>query len=228
MTQAADHQVSGQFIMGESMFEWWDTLKDPQATILASVITVFAAVIGVLLGSVFFGNRVKNLDSAIDKAIAASEKLNEVLLEQQAKLEDLSNRQQEVLSVVASVRSTQETFAFNEARGAEENDDTSLRERFIGAWTPISNAIDDAANSKGLPKPIKKKYANLGRYDWRLVVSAMAEDGNLLHPVSTVASEASTLWETWKRRSANVPEQAVAQMEGYRDALINLQNGTMP
>lgn len=54
---------------GTEMAGWtvfWNTVSEPQATIIAAALTIIAATVGVVLGSWLFGGRVKDLKGALD------------------------------------------------------------------------------------------------------------------------------------------------------------------
>lgn len=46
----------------------WTTITEGQGAVLNGLLTLISAVIGVLLGAVLFGNRVKDIESAIEQS----------------------------------------------------------------------------------------------------------------------------------------------------------------
>ena len=52
------------------MLEFWNNLTDGQGAVIAACLTIVAAMVGVVFGSILFGGKVRSLETALEQTEA--------------------------------------------------------------------------------------------------------------------------------------------------------------
>lgn len=213
----------------DTFASFWTNVNDAQATIVSSGFTVLAAVIGVLLGGVLFGNRVRDLRSAVEETEKAAHSAQSFISELASKVDALSSQLSKLQSTALATdaklsrqfvsQSTDEEALINDESDAntpvEAEDiefDTPAGQRLKAAWKNIATELDLQMTSPEVDGRTRRRYLNIPRHNWTKLVGVLEREGVLKSDAAAFV-EAARLWESNKRNLAQVSNEDAQRME---------------
>lgn len=200
----------------------WHALTEPQAIILSALLTIVAAVAGVSLGSVLFGNRVKNLQDAL----AASEALvkdhkstvEAILTELRDKIRGLDAQFASTTESLGQLRGTVDYVA-NVSAGKSGNDEqAATRDQLRSDWESIRDKLERVAANPAIDGRTRARYGRIDRRSYTELVNALASDQALGNDAGDFR-EAVALWHQYRNGRRQPTAEAVARMSELRNIL---------
>lgn len=197
---------------------WWDTflnLKEGPAMIIAALITIVGAGIGILLGSRVFGGKVKDLESALDASNAAVEDFREQMAEKLSAVD-------EQLSVTLEAL-TQLRGSVSDLRNDVEEQDASvgheMRNAFKHHWYALRDEIWRLSQSSSIHGKTRSRYARFTNNEIGSLIEAMIADGHMSESDARPLREAHELW-VWHRNGK--PEMTQSDVDKMRDSALRV------
>jgi len=191
------------------MMEAWQGVTDAQATIIAGLLTVFAAVAAVIVGAWLFGNRVQEIEGAIQETekIMKShrDEVNETLAQLREGLGQLRG-------TVSDIQSATPTEAHNEDEWAAWE---SLRE----GWNEIRDELERIAADPEIDPRTRAKYYRIDRRQYWKLIEALGADGMIRGKQADFVA-ANNLWQRYKSGRKIPDEAAVRQMQQLKQRLV--------
>lgn len=188
---------------------FWTTLTEAQATVIAAVLTIVAAILGVLLGSWLFGGRVKDLESGVSAA-------KTILETHKAEVEQTLS---EIRSEMASLLET-----FGQVRGTladqtSEQDDVPpppAWEDIRSAWEAVRDQLERLAVNPSIDGRTRAKYARIDRRSYYDLIDSMANDDNIAGDPADFR-EAYTLWMRYRNNRRDIAPGDLNELRNIRD-----------
>ncbi|HUN39076.1 MAG TPA: hypothetical protein VMU81_02170 [Acetobacteraceae bacterium] len=209
--------------------ETWANLTQAQGTVIGAVITMTAAVGGVILGWLLFSGRVKSLEEALKVSEASVQnhlqdsesRLQEHLRLRQAAFDEYASVQKETLSslmrqltqVSGSVADIP-TSASSPVSPNQQEDRDSLR----ADWTRIRDHLDTIADDAKIDGRTRAKYARVDRRQYGELVTAMDNDHNL-DADAALYREAIDLWHKFRNGRSTPSKPEVQKMQELAEKL---------
>ncbi len=191
------------------MLEFWRTVTDAQATIISALLTVFAAVSGVLLGSWLFGGRVRDLKGSVQET-------EEILKKHKDEVEtNLSALREGIGKLRGDVNDIQTVTVDEISSEGEERNRNDLRD----SWIAIRDEIERIAAGKDIDGRTRAKYGRIDRRNYGVLIEALNKDGFLNNQAKSFLS-AAALWQRYKSGRAIPSQNEVAEMQKYKNALV--------
>lgn len=199
----------------------WQNLTEAQATIIAACITVLAAIVGVSLGARLFGNRVRDLQSALDTSATL---VNDHASKVENALESIRSRLE---SVETQARTTTESLG--QVRGSigdlsasttNATSDVALdaRETLKTAWDGIRDTLESIAVDPNIDGRTRAKYARIDRRNYHWLVDSLDWDG-MLGSAGDKFREAVDIWHKYRPNKKAPTEGDVSRAVALRDQL---------
>ncbi len=196
--------------------EWWTAVTEPQATIIAALLTVIAALTGVLLGSWLFSGKVSDLKAALTEAEKHLEQYRgqvEVAVREIGSTLDVQVQaiQQSLGNISTSVNDLRESGAVEEAApiAGGEPPQADLRE----CWTRIRDRLEEIAAGPQIDGRTRAKYTRIDRRRYSEFIGALARDGQL-------GANEQQYWdalEIWNRNRNGRREPSPQDVQRMRD-----------
>lgn len=181
------------FEKAQRMGNWWLSITEGQGTVISGVLTITAAVFGVILGGLVFGGKVKNLETALE----ATEKAIDGHL--QRVLQRLTSYEEKFASLEAKLTTLEEQFSatsesLGQLRGsvgdlqssaspehneAEEQGIEFSREKIRDDWNAIRDLLENKAADPNIDGRTRAKYARIDRRSYNDLIDALEWDENL-------------------------------------------------
>lgn len=189
------HGSGGAYRRGERcMIQFWATITAPQATIIAGILTLAAAIVGVLLGAWLFGNRVGDLKGALevsDRLLNDHKSAVESgLVNLEAQFNDFMATTRESLGQLRGVVGDIES---NAASPQEDESQARSSEDLREDWSAIRDDLERQAVEPTIKGQTRAKYARIDRRNYMDLVNALVSDGHLHGDVDRFR-EAIALW----------------------------------
>ncbi|HEV7689214.1 MAG TPA: hypothetical protein VGO52_00245 [Hyphomonadaceae bacterium] len=196
------------------MLDIWTNLSPAQSSLLSTMLVIFAGGIGILLSSLLFGGRVKNLETALQAsemkiklALSQSaetvEKHNKVLGEKLVVVDEQLGATLEMLGQLRSgVSDLQDT--------TEQNAD-NLRVQLKEHWHLIRDELEKAAANPEIHGKTRLRYSKIPRYDPTDLIDAMCRDMNMDAREEHFRA-AAKLWNWHRNGKAPLALENVQQM----------------
>jgi hypothetical protein len=179
----------------------WNSVTAPQATIISGVLTLCAAVLGILLGWGLLSNKVKDLKGAVDET-------DKILKEHRKSVEDVLKHVRSTLDELSSqLNST--TEGLGQLRGAvgdiqvatspeelNEGHETT-RETLRVAWEAIRDHLEQIAADPSIDGRTRARYNRMDRRRYGELVDALGKDG-LLAGKLDLYRDAVTIWQKYR------------------------------
>ena len=215
------------------MAEFWTNLSEAQATLLAAVITIIGAGLGVLIGWRLLGGKVKDLEDALDRSKVRLEQHELVVTEA---LETINEQIGAILGGLGQVRGSVEDMqagasptvespaaigqdlTSDEEAQAAAIEDADLRDALKSSWIAIRDQIDAIAASHPDGRT-RAKYGRLYRRNYQPLIDCLEEDGRM-NGMATLFGEANTLWQRFQRGRATPTVEEVQRMDALRSVLV--------
>jgi len=199
---------------------FWTTMNEAQATVIAAGVTCLAALIGVGLGGLLFGNKVKSLEDALKITTQLARDATVSLQSFQFQLETITQQVSATMVATSEVRAKQveaeeERPVVLEVAPADAaliaSQPELPRDAFKSSWQRIAKKIESIANDESIDGRIRARYLRIPRYDWREIVGALNFDGHFGQGAHRFL-RAAELWESFKRRMREVTDDDAALM----------------
>lgn len=195
-------------------WNWWATLSDAQATILASIVTVLGAAGGVLLGWRLFSGRITNFEQAME---AVERRLDQTLTGLSDRLQALEQEASANTASLGSLRADAEEQQASANLPEEQPNAANLRELIKTDWIVIRDRLETIAANPAIDGRRRAKYARFSRRNYADLIESLAEDGQLGR-FAQAFREANALWQQFQRGRAVPTDDARAEMSRLREA----------
>lgn len=205
----------------------WATMTEPQAMIISALITVVAAVVGVVLGSWLFGGRVKDLQSALD---ASKQTIDEHRQDVDASLAEVRNRLKELgdsfavtTEAIGQLRGSVGELAvgaeIEEAAPGEAAPDE--RARIRTSWEQIRDTLETIAADPRVDGRRRAKYARIDRRNYNWLIDSLDQDGHL-HGAGDRFRESVEIWHKFRSRRTTPQREDADRMAELEQSLTRL------
>lgn len=204
------------------MWEAWSNVTEGQGIIISSIITVVAALLGLVLGFLFYSSQVRDLQSALDET-------KRIFMRD---IENLSNNVKESLAVIeASFASNAE--ALGQLRGSVDevqraSEDTRAAQvaptavepiqRLRDDWRSIRDEIERIAADPQIDGRTRAKYGRIDRRNYRDLIDALKAD-NRLGSVSASIIGALDIWQRYRVGKTVPTQDDLDRMQTYRSTI---------
>ncbi|SFU21032.1 hypothetical protein [Mesorhizobium sp. YR577] len=182
------------------METFWYALTEAQALLLSGFLTVFAAVVGVLIGWWFFRGEVNSLQKAVGDAKKIVENHKSEVESALANIRNgLENLDEQFVSALEGINQLRNGFveAAEATNGAKETDNqTNTREELKNDWRAIQNQIEHIAASVSDGRT-RAKYARIDRRRFGDLIEALDRDGQLQNTAQDYVA-ALDIWMKYK------------------------------
>ena len=190
----------------------WQNLTQGQGTVIAAIITVIAALGGVVLGWLLFSGRVRNLETALD---ASERKVQDHLQRVESSLQQYESRLNDQLSDFAlqlsrlsgSVADIPTTSRGSSIEPAQQNAQDNMRE----SWTRIRDLLEQIASKSQIDGRTRAWYNRIDRRRYEDLVSALQNDGQLGENAASYR-DAVELWQRFRSGRATPSTDEVRRM----------------
>ncbi|WP_156382233.1 MULTISPECIES: hypothetical protein [unclassified Aureimonas] len=209
------------------MTEIWNGISEAQATIIAALITVLAAVVGVWLGSVLFAGRVRSLEDAIEKAEALLQAHQSSV---DAKLIAIAARFESFDAMVSAMLQQVNTLgsAFNDLEASrtaaqlqldpQTTEEIDSRESLKSNWIKIRDRVEEIASSPDIDGRRRARYGRIDRRMFYNLLDALTHDGYLGRDGDEY-HEALELWHRYRNGRLTPSAEDVMRMENLSKKL---------
>ncbi len=199
--------------------EFWRSVTLPQATIVAAIFTVGAAVLGVSLGAWLFGGRVKTLEGALERTeeLVQSHKsaVERELTEIQSKVEGLSSA---LLVASGQIRAEiADSEVVNEPE-SQSGAQVASREKLQADWNAIRDVLEERAAQPTIDGRTRARYSRLDRRRYADLVEALAHDKRL-GAAAPAFLEAVSIWQRYRSGRRSPGEADGRRMSALREQL---------
>jgi hypothetical protein len=196
----------------------WQNLSEGQGTVIAAMITVIAALGGVILGWLLFSGRVRNLETALKASEGnVREHLNvmdNALKEHESKLnEQLSSLSLQLGQLSGSVADipTSSSVLIPEA---QQNAQDKMHEY----WEHIRDRLEAIAANPEIDGRTRARYGRMDRRRYGDLVNALDIDGKL-GADAIFYRDAVDLWQKFRNRRATPSAGEVQKMQDLAERL---------
>lgn len=190
------------------MGQIWLNITEGQATVVAALLTIIAAIAGVWLGAKLFEGKVKNLQEAID---ASETRIRDYVEKVDLTLGSAMEGIAQLRGDVGELRSPGE-------EKAEKLGDLPAWEKLRDDWNAIRDELEKRAADPEIDGRTRAKYARIDRRKYYDLIDWLEWDENL----GADASEFKTAHGIWQqyRSGRKIPDAATLQlMHGLRQRL---------
>ncbi len=193
----------------------WSGLTEPQATLIASLITVLGAIGAVVFGSMLFAGRVTDLKSALDEsgALVADHKerveglLSEIRKEFSVAMESLGQLRGEVGDLQIS-SAAEEPVAQAEARARLKDD-----------WNALRDELERIAANPAIDGRTRGRYSRIDRRRYIDLIDALGADHRLGANTEAYRS-AVGIWHRYRNGRQRPTRAHLDEMRHIREALL--------
>lgn len=195
--------------------EFWNSLTDAQATVLASLITITAALLGVVLGSVLFGGRVNTLERSLSRAEELLEKhriaVTATLADIQQKLITLDEQAAANIStsnqILGNVIELPESGQVDGTTEEQRDQSAELRAK----WNAVRDELESEAANLEIDGRTRAKYSRIDRRSYPDLIAAMKADG-LLRGTADLYSRAVAIWHVNKNGRRQPSKEEISEL----------------
>ena len=204
----------------------WQSMTEAQGTVIAAALTIFAAVVGVLLGSWLFGGKVASLKESVD----ATERLIEDhrqavssclqdITDQLGELSAQLAATQEGLGQLRSTAADIESAAVGALPRAERDQGSweALREE----WNVIKDELEKLAASPEIDGRTRAKYSRIDRRNYVELINALEWDQRLGNSAGDFRS-AVEVWQRFKNGRSSPNPQDLNRFTDIRQRIQNV------
>ena len=198
----------------EILQAFWSNVTDAQATILNGLLTVLAAIGGVLLGNKLFKGKLASLEQAMgesEERIDGHVRKLEALVEQ---VGDTSTKTAERVIQLAGDRvdspahddgaDQQERKESEDAAPISINDQASMKEKWLSEWKTIQRFIEECASNSSIDGRRRARYVRIDRRSYTDLIGALVQDGNLSGGEEIVSGIKSVVSDRQRLRNGRV------------------------
>jgi uncharacterized phage infection (PIP) family protein YhgE len=190
----------------------WQNLSQGQGTVIAAMITVIAALGGVVLGWLLFSGRVRNLETALSTSESKVQdhlrKVESALKEYESTVNDqLSSLSQQLSQLSGSVADIPTASQGSSIEPAQQKAQDNMREN----WARIRDRLEEIASSPKIDGRTRAKYNRIDRRRYEDLVSALQSDEKL-DADTTSYRDAVELWQRFRTGRATPTADEVQTM----------------
>jgi hypothetical protein len=191
------------------MLEAWQSVTEPQATIIAGFLTMLAAIGAVLLGSWLFSGRVRDLKGGVEE----TERILRLHRDEvNSTLAELREGLGQVRGTVSDIQSAAPSEAQNE-------NEWEAWEALRDSWIEIRDELERLAADPTIDGRTRARYGRIDRRQYWKLIEALAGDKRLGGRRRDFEA-ANNLWQQYKN-GRRVPDRAaVNQMQQLRNSII--------
>jgi uncharacterized phage infection (PIP) family protein YhgE len=197
------------------VWQVWQNLTEGQGTVVASMLTMLAAVTGVVLGSILFGKRVSDLRAAVDETEQTlqlhRDHVSTVLKEIGDRIIGLDDQVASTLPKLGALQNALDERA-EEAANATGNA-LSPRERIKDLWASIKDDLEQRAADLDIDGRTRAAYARVDRRQYWALIERLESDGILGTKEAAGFHKALELWQRFKTGRAIPQTSDALQME---------------
>lgn len=197
------------------MLEVWNNLSDGQGAVLAALLTIVAALVGVIFGSILFGGKVRSLETALQKTEDNVIKFRESVENQMADVEPQIGA---VLAIVRDLQNATEELSSEQEAPATAEHAAPTRENLKAVWHQIRDKIEETASSPLIGGRTRAKYGRIPRYSYEELIRSISRDG-YLGTYEAALLEANSIWQNYQRRPENPPQNVFDRLQELRDQI---------
>jgi hypothetical protein len=191
------------------MIEAWQSVTQPQATIIAGIFTMIAAISAVLIGSWLFSGRVRDLKGAVEET-------EKILL---AHRDEVNTTLAELREGLGQVRGTVSDIQSATPTEANSENEWAAWEALRDGWTEIRDELEHIAADPSIDGRTRARYGRIDRRQYWRLIEALKEDRRLGGAAGDFEA-ANTLWQRFKS-GRKVPDRAAVQeMEEFRRRIL--------
>lgn len=226
--------------------DWWLTLTEPQATVLAGLLTLVSAIIVSVIVPFLVGSKFTDVKEAAEKASGLTNKLKSDLdnfgnslntvkdvlkgfqtsfdqtRTQITVVKDLIDSFQtslnQVRNQVADISSVTEAEAAPQADPQEAERQNELK----SLWSEIRDRVEEIAADPNIDGRTRARYSRIDRRTFQRLIQALDADKRL-GVNGPPLMEAVNLWHKYRTGRLSVAPEALARMKELRD--LFLRNG---
>lgn len=215
------------------MLEMWTGLTDAQATILAAIITIVGAGLGVVLGWLLLSGKVNDLEGALDRSKERLEQHEQAVSE---KLDVINDQIGAILGGLGQVRGGVEDIQAGASPSAEPPpapleepvaaaaahalalEDADMRDALKRDWMAIRDRIEAIAASHPDGRT-RAKYGRFYRRTYEPLIESLEADG-MFDGQAGMFLEANALWRRFQSGRAVPNELEAETMRELRRVLV--------
>lgn len=227
----------------------WFALTEAQATLLNGILTLLAALGGVLLGGKIFGGTVSDLQnslaksrSEIDNHLKEQEKVLKSSSENQNRIfESLTSNSLKLSGLVTSVSQKLNAMGnslneISEGGGTDvipfdtdspsvngETDERSKRQQLKADWIHIRDVMERQIFSDSVDDQRRAEYLTVDKRNYRQFFDAVRKNDDVPEPRDKFAM-AVDLWVAHRSGRREVDQEAVEQMKALRESIDSYDN----
>lgn len=201
----------------------WNGMTEAQATVIAALLTIIAAVAGVWLGARLFSGKVKDIESAVQET---GQLVQLYQAEVTTALADITN-------AMAELRQTATTTVegIGQLRGAVGEipiTDTPLGQiesewpewdEVRDDWHAVRDELERRAADPNIDGRTRAKYGRIDRRRYSALIDAMDADGNLRNQGDDFRI-AHDIWQTHKSGKRTPSAETLEAMDRLRRRLV--------
>lgn len=200
------------------MFDWWAVVTEAQATIVSGLLTVFAAIVGIILGGQLFGGRVNDLKGALEKSEEAIGKheaqIDSKLSNLVEKVKEVENQMLSMVEGIGKLRGSVgdlQSATIDSDSGSEQ---VEARERLRSDWTAIRDSLEQMVADPAIDGRTRARYARMDRRQYKDLLEAFHEDYGT--PNIIKYRRALALWQKYKNGRLTPSAQDLDEMSNIR------------
>ncbi len=201
----------------------WETLTQPQATLLAGILTFAGALFGVILGWGLLSGRVKDLKTSIDNSDVLLKKheatIEATLSVTRDQLEQLNVQVAATLGGLNQMRGAAAEPELPPAPANEPPGDEDSRRMLREHWASIRDHLEEIAADPRIDGRTRAKYGRIDRRSYLELIRSLDFDG-ALGDLTPRYREALELWQRFRSGRATPSAQDLGKMCELRRALV--------
>ncbi len=199
------------------MRQFWNSMSDAQATVIGAGLTIFAAIVGVVLGAALFGNRVRSLKDALEQT---EKDVSDFKTSVNQQLADIEPQIAAVLTLVQKLRTTAQETEIPELAPITNEQAPATRENLKAVWHEIRDKIEEIASAPEIHGRTRAAFSRIARYSYDDIILQL-QHRNLLGDHTEKFQEASKMWQNFQRRPENPNQIQFDRMQAIRDIVKN-------
>lgn len=203
------------------MLQAWQGLTEGQGAVIAALLTMLAAIVGVVLGSLLFGRRVSDLRAAVEETEKS------LLQHRDQVFGILKEIGDQIVGLDQQVASTLPKFgALQNALDEQQEEPTPKigakpvpTHRIKELWTAIKEDLEQRAADLEIDGRTRAAYARVDRRQYWALIQRLENDGVLGTREAACFNGALELWQRYKSGRTAPDDAAVSQMENFTKQL---------
>jgi hypothetical protein len=206
--------------------DWWHTLTEPQATLIAGLLTLASGILVAIIAPLIVGSKFSDVRQASEEArkLMESTKIDLDAFKHSInfELEELKKSFSQVRYAVGEARNDiAEATSKDEAptQGMPPKE-TKLNEELKDTWSEIRDRLEEIAANPAIDRQSRDKYNRIDRRTFQRLIEALDAD-NRLGLYGPNLMEAVNLWHKYRSGRLPVSLQDLARMKELRDRFLS-------